>query len=284
MTRTSPRFLVLQIALATSITLLPSPPSHAAGGRGILGGSGIDLRIRMAVDPVDPPPEYDPCGTATSLVAYTGERVRWCYRVTNNTGTTLTRHDLETTEFGVVLDDFPFSIAPGASPFITRVGDATTTLVEEAIWTAYNPGPSDVHTATAAARVVVRPGISVEATLGLDPVGPPPSDYCGTAHVLNVPEGRTVRWCFRLTNHSSIARTRHTLQTALNGTVIEDFPFTVQPGDDPWITVTQTVGSTSLEQSGTWTAFRPGPDYVSVATSNIARALVGPQLFLDGFE
>ena len=175
------------------------------------------------------------------------------------------------------------SIAPGGSPYTTQVGDVTTTLTEEAIWTAYNPGPVNQFVATGSAQITVRPGISVEVTLGVDPVGPAPPDYCGTERTMNVPAGRTIRWCFRVTNHSSIARTRHTVDARLGGTIIEDFPFTLVPGEDAFVTRTQTMGSTTLLQSATWTAFRPGPNYLSIATGT-ARALAGAAIFADGFE
>jgi hypothetical protein len=269
---------------AVVVMLIASMPAFGAEPQTAPRGSGINLDVTLSIDPVDPPSNYDPCGTATGLIAYTGERVRWCYRVTNNSAVTLTRHDLETVEFGNVLTNFPFSVAPGGSPYTTQVGDVTTTLTEEAIWTAYNPGPVNQFVATDSALITVRPGITLAVTLGIDPIGPPPADYCGTERAMNVPAGRTIRWCFRVTNRSSIARTRHTLQTPRAGTVIEDFPFTLVPNEDAFLTVTETMGSTNLQQTGTWTAFRPGPGYVSTVSGIAARALAGAGIFADGFD
>lgn len=117
----------------------------------------------------------------------------------------------------------------------------------------------------------------------IDPLGPPPADYCGTERSLNVPPGRTIRWCFRVSNASSIARSRHTLETPRGGTVIEDFPFNLVPAANAFLTVTETMGDSTLLQSGTWTAFRPGPAYLSTA-SGTARAIAGAGVFADGFE
>lgn len=41
-----------------------------------LGGPVLDLRVRLVVDLLDPPPDYNTCGATSALVAYTGENVR----------------------------------------------------------------------------------------------------------------------------------------------------------------------------------------------------------------
>ena len=284
MTRFRPELAGTVFAALLCASTMSAPASANSGDDDTAPrGNGLELRIRLAVDPVDPPPEYDPCLGAASLIAYTGERVRWCYRIINNSSLTPTRHDLESVAFGDVITDFPFTLVPGDDPYLTQVADVTESMLEEAVWTAYNPGPTNVLTATAGARLTVRPGISLVVTLGVDPIGPPPDDYCGTQTVATVPPGRTIRWCFRMTNHSSITRTRHTLRTTQNGNVLTDFPYSVETGDDPFITVTQVMGQTSLRETGTWTAYRNGPSYSSTATAS-ARAIPGFGIFADGFE
>jgi hypothetical protein len=73
-----------------------------------------------------------------------GTAVTYCFLVTNTGLTTFTRHDLEDSHLGTILDGFPYNLTPGASVFLTQTAVITQTTVNTATWTAYNPGPSDV--------------------------------------------------------------------------------------------------------------------------------------------
>ena len=60
------------------------------------------------------------------------------------------RHHLVTAQHGQLLDDFPFTLVPGASAFLTAtqvMGGAP--IHEAATWTAFRPGPAHLSTATA---------------------------------------------------------------------------------------------------------------------------------------
>ena len=72
---------ILPAALA--LALAPSIGTHGLAASTFTAGSGIELEVTLSINPLDPPSGYDPCGTATSLTAYTGENVRGCYRITN---------------------------------------------------------------------------------------------------------------------------------------------------------------------------------------------------------
>ncbi|MGH9172838.1 MAG: hypothetical protein ACRD1H_00705, partial [Vicinamibacterales bacterium] len=67
--------------------------------------------------------------------------VTYCYEVTNTGSVTFTLHDLEDSELGTLLENFPYTLTPGASAFITD----STTLIEDttntATWTAYSSEP-----------------------------------------------------------------------------------------------------------------------------------------------
>lgn len=265
---------MVQIASAQDRAGLPTP----------MGGPVLDLRVRLVVDPLDPPPEHNVCGATSALVAYTGENVRWCYRITNNGTAALTRHDLQTGRFGILLTNFPFTVAAGGSTFLTRAEPVTQSLTETASWRAFNPGTVEDYTDTGSGTLTVLPGTTLAVTLSIDPIPLPPNhNACGTQRVLSVPAGRTVRWCYRITNHSSIPRNRHTVDTARAGLLFNDFPFTVAAGASTIATFTETMGSTRLTETATWTAFRPGPVHVSVAEAS-ARALLMSDVFIDGFE
>lgn len=250
----------------------------------LLGGPVLDLRVRLVVEPPDPPPDYNVCGPTSSLVAYTGESVRWCYRVTNNGAVALSRHDLHTGRFGTVLNNFPFTLAAGATTFLTRAEPVSQSLTETATWRAFNPGSIDDYTDTGAGTLTVLPGITLAVTLSIDPIPLPPNhNACGSQRVLSVPAGRTVRWCYRITNHSSVPRNRHTLDTVRAGLLLNAFPFTVAAGGSTFTTFTEPMGTARLTETASWTAFRPGPVNVSMATAN-ARALLMSDMFVDGFE
>jgi uncharacterized repeat protein (TIGR01451 family) len=66
---------------------------------------------------------------------------------------TLTLHTLEDSQLGTILLDFPYSLVPGSSAFLTQSVVLTGSVVNTATWTAFNPGPIDVISATDSARV-----------------------------------------------------------------------------------------------------------------------------------
>lgn len=248
-------------------------------------GAGITLQVRMSVDPVDPPDGYDFCGTVVTMVAYTGENVRWCYEITNNSDVALTRHSLQSSEFGTILSDFPFTLMPGASAFITRMEPAGDSRQETATWHAYTPDTPNDFSDVAIGTVTVRPGIEVEVTASVDPLAPPPDyDACGTESVIEVDPGRTVRWCYTVRNVSSIPRSRHDLVTAEHGQLLNDFPFTLVPGASAFLTATQVMAGSPIHETATWTAYRPGPAYLSTATAMGYALEVGDAIFIWGFD
>ena len=102
------------------------------------------------------------CATESQITVAAGASVTYCYEVTNTGGLPLTIHDLEDSELGTILNAFPYNLAPGASAFLTQSVTITTDTVNQATWTAYNPGPSDVVSATDTATVtVLAPDIAV---------------------------------------------------------------------------------------------------------------------------
>ena len=101
-----------------------------------------------------------PDGTDPSIGAHTSEIgvaedtvVTYCFGVTNTGLTPLAFHDLEDSELGALLTAFNFVLEPGASLFITQTAVITQPTTNSATWTAYNPGPCAVATATTTATV-----------------------------------------------------------------------------------------------------------------------------------
>ena len=79
------------------------------------------------------------CATTDAITVTVGTEVTYCYEVTNTGELTLNLHDLVDSELGVILDDFPYALTPGASAFreLMTVTINDTTL-NTATWTAFN--------------------------------------------------------------------------------------------------------------------------------------------------
>jgi hypothetical protein len=95
------------------------------------------------------------CAIESQVTVLPGTDVTYCYEVINVGGVALSRHTLEDSELGTLLDGFAYSLVPGASAFITATATINQTTISSAIWTAFNPGPTDVVWATATAKVSV---------------------------------------------------------------------------------------------------------------------------------
>ncbi len=77
------------------------------------------------------------CGVDSSLIVPSGTDVTYCYSVTNTGTADLVLHDLADSELGVVLNSFPYVLAPSASAFITQTATILVDTVSTATWTGY---------------------------------------------------------------------------------------------------------------------------------------------------
>jgi hypothetical protein len=110
----------------------------------------IDLVKTVGTDPAV-------CAMTDEIDVFAGTEVYYCYTVTNTGDTTLNLHDLEDSELGIILDDFSFALAPGASVDTVAAGltlSATinASTVNTATWTAFNDA---IVTATATDSAMV---------------------------------------------------------------------------------------------------------------------------------
>ncbi|MFZ2095862.1 MAG: choice-of-anchor J domain-containing protein [Anaerolineales bacterium] len=79
------------------------------------------------------------CATTDAITVTVGTEVYYCYQITNTGEITLTLHDLYDTELGVILNDFPYTLAPGEnSPEVIAEATINATTVNTATWTAFN--------------------------------------------------------------------------------------------------------------------------------------------------
>jgi len=78
----------------------------------------------------------DTCALTDPITVLPGTNVFYCYTVTNTGPVTLTRQDLIDSELGPLLTDFPFTLVPGASAFLTETTPIAVTTTNVATWTA----------------------------------------------------------------------------------------------------------------------------------------------------
>lgn len=95
------------------------------------------------------------CAAGDSIDVPSGTHVTYCYQVTNTGGFSLGRHTVVDSQLGTLLNDFPYTLAPGASAFFTETVAIDSTTINSATWTAYNSGPVDLVSATDTATVTV---------------------------------------------------------------------------------------------------------------------------------
>lgn len=75
-----------------------------------------------------------------------GMDVFYCYSVTNNSASTLDYHTVEDSDLGIILNQFPHSLSPGASAFITASATPLQSVTNTASWTAENPADYNMIT------------------------------------------------------------------------------------------------------------------------------------------
>jgi hypothetical protein len=87
-----------------------------AASTAFAGDSGIDLEVTVGTD-LSP----DACAPASSLDVAIGDEVNFCYRVTNNTSTTLAYQSFDDSVEGSFLADEALSVAPGETLQYNRI-------------------------------------------------------------------------------------------------------------------------------------------------------------------
>jgi hypothetical protein len=110
----------------------------------------IEMEKTVGLDPMV-------CATTEAIEVPAGSEVTFCFQVFNTGNVPLSTHDLEDTELGVILNDYDEPLLPGNSFAILTETVVYITTTNHAIWTAYNPGPSDIVTATDSATVSAIP-------------------------------------------------------------------------------------------------------------------------------
>ena len=212
------------------------------------------------------------CATAKAISVTSGTAVTYCYEIVNTGLTTFTLHTLVDSELGSLLDNFPYTLSPGASAFLTQTATITQTTVNSATWSAYNSGPTNVVSATDAATVtVVLPSILLTKTVGVD------ANVCASTSQIAVGQGVTVTYCYEILNTGGITLTRHDLVDSQLGNVQSSLPYTLAPQASFFLTNTAMITETTVN-TATWRAYNPGPTDVVSATRVATVTVVPPAI------
>ncbi|CAG0942967.1 partial Bacillopeptidase F, partial [Anaerolineae bacterium] len=218
--------------------------------------ASITLKKTVGTDP-------EVCAATDSVtLPIGGGEVTYCYEVENIGNIALTRHNLIDSDLGTLLNNFPYSLAPGASAFLTQSTTITQTTINTGTWTSFNPGPTDTAIATDTATVTVPgvlPSISLNKTVGTNP------EVCAATDGITLPPGGgEVTYCYEVKNTGNITLTHHNLIDSELGTLLNDFPYLLAPGASAFLTQSTTITQTTIN-TATWTAFNPGPINTAVA-------------------
>lgn len=91
------------------------------------------------------------CASTDSIEVEVGTRVTYCYFITNTGSLPLVSHVLTDDRLGILLNDFPYALAPSASVFLTQTAIINNPVTNTAAWTSRTVGNStaqDSDTAT----------------------------------------------------------------------------------------------------------------------------------------
>jgi hypothetical protein len=212
---------------------------------------GLDFVKTVGTDP-------SVCATTSQIMFPPGGGTAvYCYEATNTGNVTFTVHDLVDDQLGALLTSFPYTLAPGASAFLTQSAVITATTTNVATWiaTAANLTPAVVVTATDSALVTVQP--LAPALVLVKTVGTDPSVCATTNQVTFPPGGGTAVYCYEVTNTGNVTFTVHDLVDDQLGALLTSFPYTLAPGASAFLTQAAVITTTTTNDA-TWTASGPG--------------------------
>lgn len=218
----------------------------------------VDLEVTAGLDP-------HTCASTDSLnLAWSGDEVTYCYTVANTGTFTLTNHDLVDSEWGSLLNNFPYTLAPGASFHITLTTFVTETTINNATWTADDGTETASDTDSVTVNVALpAPAVAFTLTVGLD------SNPCSLTNSVTLPPaGGDVFYCYMVANTGDITLTHHTVTDSEFGYLLNNFPYNLAPGASTFITVFTTI-TEDVTNTGTWTAYNGSLEASDVNTASV---------------
>jgi hypothetical protein len=220
--------------------------------------AGIRLDKTVGVDPMT-------CAATDSIEVAPYTDVVYCFTGTNTGDLSLMLHDLADSELGVLLDDFPYELAPGASVEVTGTANISTTTANSATWTAYTAGGLQASSSDTAEVIVPDPSIVVTKTVGTDP------STCAAANSIEVAPYTDVYFCYTVLNTSPYTLPLHDLEDSELGVLLDEFAFDLGPGASvnnvaAGLPVSATSAATTVN-TATWTAYYAGGPFATAMAS-----------------
>ncbi len=202
------------------------------------------------------------CATTDDITVPANTDVTYCYTVENTGNAAFDVHDLNDSELGVLLNNFYYYLAPGASAFITATTNIAVTTVNTATWYAEMqpkegfPSAQATDVATVTVQAPSQPAIDLNKTVGTVP------GVSATTNKVTVPAGTEVYYCYQIENTGNVTFTYHSLVDSELGTLASNLPYVLPPGAfSPPQIVPETINITTTNVA-TWTAVSSLGGYV----------------------
>ncbi|HWT15275.1 MAG TPA: hypothetical protein VN581_05780 [Patescibacteria group bacterium] len=216
-----------------------------------------------------------------------GEEVLVGFSVRNTGDIALTSHSLVDSDLGFLLNNFPYTLPPGASAFLTQRFAAPLAIgldTRSATWTGTAAGGVAAADADVYGIDVLAPQFTLEATVA------PATSVCSNpadistctlpiANTIAFVPGQKVVVGYEVRNTGTYTLPTHTLVDSAIGTVLNHLPYALLPGAGAFLVQFDTPAAPAT-RSATWTVTTThGVDASRVATYTISNLL-----FVDGFE
>lgn len=163
------------------------------------------------------------CAATDAISVLAGTEVVYCYEAANTGPLTLALHDLEDSRLGTILAQHAYTLAPGATTWVTRASVVTATvpvtITNAATWTAAAGGGNDSLPVMASDRATVtvvplQPALLLTKTVGTD------TNACAATKQISVFAGDTVVYCYRTQNTGNVTLTLQSLADSRLGALL----------------------------------------------------------------
>ncbi len=191
------------------------------------------------------------CATMDSITVGMETLVTYCYEATNTGNENLVLHTVIDDDFGTLLSNFPYVLAPEASAFFTHTAAALQTANFAAKWRSATSGGVSAEYVDSAEVIVVTPSLEIKKTVGTDP------SVCATTEVVYVPSGTQVTYCYEVTNTGMTDLVKHWLTDNELGSILNAFSYNLTPAASAFLTQTVTA-VVSSNASAIWEGETPG--------------------------
>lgn len=187
------------------------------------------------------------CATTQVITVPVGTQVTYCYRVENTGDENLVSHSLSDDQLGIILNQFSYTLVPGASVFLTQTAQIQSETTNIATWTAETDVGRTATSTDSATVNILNPSLVLAKTVGLDP------NVCAATTRIRVAPGTPVTYCYRVENTGAMNLVSHTLVDDQLGTILNDFAYTLTPSASVFLTQTATINGV-VANTATWSA------------------------------